>query len=506
MILDFKHGLIVSCQAEETEPLYGSEIMQKMAVAAIQGGAKGIRANTPQDIKAIRQITDLPIIGIFKDRRPDYEAYITITCEEIDEVINAGADIVAIDSIYRSRPEPLEKLYRHCREKYPHIKILADISSVEDVKKILTLKPDYISTTLSGYTAQTCDRSKPDIHLIREITELTDIPVIAEGNYFYPEQVRMAILNGAYAVVVGGAISRPQQTTARFVKHISDLPSSDITAVGVDLGGTWTRSVLTDMYGNILKSYRQETPKNAASVLACIEKCIEKVIDGKTTAIGIASAGRIDFKNGKVLYASDNLPGWTGTEVKKEIEKVFKIRTVVDNDANMAAYMQWFKEKDGCILYITVGTGIGSGIVVNGKVMRGVTGSAGEIGHIVYPLSSNSCTCGKKGCIETVLSGRYLSENLSDINNPINKKDQRILSEYCKTFAWLVDTLKNTIDFDAVYIGGVLPRYGSFMLESIRREFEKINLRNPGDIIKYSTVGEEAGSVGAALCSLFIDE
>ena len=131
----------------------------------------------------------------------------------------------------------------------------------------------------------------------------------------------MAILNGAYAVVVGGAISRPQQTTARFVKHISDLPSSDITAVGVDLGGTWTRSVLTDMYGNILKSYRQETPKNAASVLACIEKCIEKVIDGKTTAIGIASAGRIDFKNGKVLYASDNLPGWTGTEVKNEIEK-----------------------------------------------------------------------------------------------------------------------------------------------------------------------------------------
>ncbi|HQC41786.1 MAG TPA: ROK family protein, partial [Petrotogaceae bacterium] len=232
----------------------------------------------------------------------------------------------------------------------------------------------------------------------------------------------------------------------------------------------------------------------------------EKVIDGKTTAIGIASAGRIDFKNGKVLYASDNLPGWTGTEVKKEIEKVFKIRTVVDNDANMAAYMQWFKEKNGCILYITVGTGIGSGIVVNGKVMRGVTGSAGEIGHIVYPLSSHSCTCGKKGCIETVLSGKYLSENLSDINNPVSEKDQKILSEYCRTFAWLLDTLKNSIDFDVAYIGGVLPRYGSFMLESIRKEFEKINLRNPGDIIKYSTVGEEAGSVGAALCSLFIDE
>lgn len=208
-----KKSLIVSCQALENEPLYGAETMAKMALAAKAGGAKGIRANSPEDIKAIRSVVDLPIIGLWKSKEPNFEVYITPKYKHAEKVLKAGADYVAIDCTDRDRPEKLEEIFKKIRYNFPDKKIVSDISSVSDFEKISNLEPDFISTTMSGYTSYSQNRSRPDLELISELVEITDIPVLAEGNYKNGKEAIKAVKNGAYAVVIGSAITRPQQIT-----------------------------------------------------------------------------------------------------------------------------------------------------------------------------------------------------------------------------------------------------------------------------------------------------
>jgi len=431
-------GLIVSCQAEENEPLHGSEIMTKMAIAAKQGGAIAIRALSPEDVKAIHNEVDLPIIGITKDRKSKFKAFITNRKIDIDNLVKAGASIIAIDSTRRSRPEPLEELFNHIRNHYPKIKIMADISDIDDVKQVLELKPDYISTTLSGYTEYTKDRSKPDIKLIDEIKEITDIPVIAEGNYTYPAQVRIAFLKGVHSVVVGGAITRPQQITKRFYSSIEDLIIDDSNSIGIDIGGTHTRFIKMEKNGEIKFQNKIKTPNNSEKIIETLISEIKKLKDEQTKAIGIATAGRVDNK-GKVVFASDNLPGWTGTPLKKIIKEKFGIKTVVNNDANLAAYAHYKKYNQDSLTLITFGTGLGSGIIEKGEIFNGFKGDAGEIGHIKYPGNNEICSCGKTGCLETILSGKNLYKRLQIENEEIVFKD------YAKKIAWLIDLIKNLL-------------------------------------------------------------
>src|SRR6056297_567399 len=137
----FKNSLIVSCQAEEGEPLHGPQHMQRMALAAVQSGAKGIRANSAVDVKAIKKVVDVPIIGLIKDRNPAYEAFITTTLEQVQALVEAGADLVAIDSTRVSRPVALREFYQSIKEQYPQIDIVADVADIKDAQAIIPLKP-----------------------------------------------------------------------------------------------------------------------------------------------------------------------------------------------------------------------------------------------------------------------------------------------------------------------------------------------------------------------------
>lgn len=498
-MLQFKNSIIVSCQAEENEPLHGSEVMQKMAIAAVEGGASGLRVNTPEDIRAIKQVSDLPIIGLQKDRDDSYEAFITVTEEQVDSLVKAGADIIAIDCTRVSRPISLKKMYAYIRKNHGDIKIVADISDIGDVKEIIGLKPDFISTTLSGYTPYTLGRPKPDFDLIREIKKITDIPIIAEGNYVSPEMIRKALLLGAYSVVVGGAITRPQQITKRFKDRIADLEHRDIQAIGVAIDGTRTRVGITDQYGHLIDFMEKKNRESSDEMITDILEMVSSFFSDEISAIGIATAGRIDEASGEVLYASENLKNWQGLNFKEIIGEKFGVIPSVNNDSNMAAYCQWFFSGLKDIVYITVGTGIGSGIIVNGRLINGITGSGGEIGHLIYPGNDNICTCGKRGCIETVLKESVLLE----IANKSGKEKREAFEDYVNCFAWVLDSLKNTVDFERIYLGGAITKYGEGYLEGIREAFERINLRNSGDIIEFSTVGKNAGVIGAAVYSLF---
>lgn len=218
-----KGGLIVSCQALEDEPLHSSYIMAKMASAAKQGGAVGIRSNSYEDIKAIKNEIDLPVIGLVKRNYSDSQIYITPTLREVDEIVNSGADIVAIDATDRVRPGNInvERFFSDIKEKYPDIILMADISNYDEGVKAGELGFDLISTTLSGYTDYTESEKGPNFELIEALIRDLKTPIIAEGRIWTPEQLEKSMKLGAFAVVIGTAITRPREITKRFVSIIS---------------------------------------------------------------------------------------------------------------------------------------------------------------------------------------------------------------------------------------------------------------------------------------------
>ncbi|NIK75338.1 N-acylglucosamine-6-phosphate 2-epimerase [Paenibacillus castaneae] len=219
IIDSLKGKLIVSCQALEDEPLYDPYIMAKMAFAAKEGGASAIRANSVQQIQAIKKEVDLPIIGIIKRDFPDSDVYITPTLEEITALSESGVDIIAMDFTNRIRPYGVElpNFIQDIKKHYPKQLIMADISTFEEGVMAEKLGADLVSTTLSGYTPYSQQSDDTDLELIRNLKEVLTIPIVAEGRIYNPETAAQAIQLGAHAVVVGGAITRPREITKRFV-------------------------------------------------------------------------------------------------------------------------------------------------------------------------------------------------------------------------------------------------------------------------------------------------
>lgn len=220
------NNLIVSCQALEDEPLHSSFIMSKMALAAQMGGAKGIRANSVEDIHAIKNEVDLPIIGIIKKDYVGTDVYITPTMKEVDALVEEGVDIIAMDATIQLRLNDLslDDFFKAVKEKYPHQLFMADCSTVEEAIHADELGFDFIGTTLVGYTPQSQNLKieNNDFEIIKEIVKHVKHPVIAEGNIDTPEKVKRVLELGCYSVVVGSIITRPQIITKRFVDKIKD--------------------------------------------------------------------------------------------------------------------------------------------------------------------------------------------------------------------------------------------------------------------------------------------
>lgn len=216
--------LIVSCQALPDEPLHGAFLMSRMALAASRGGAAGIRANSVEDIQAIRETVSLPIIALIKRAYPDApEVYITPTLAEVDALAGCGVEVIALDATARPRPggESLERLFAKARAKYPDQLFLADCATVEEGLRAARLGFDLVGTTLAGYTRDTRGRALPDFPLLEALVRACGKPVVAEGGIWTPEQLRRALELGAHTAVVGSAITRPLEITRRFVAALA---------------------------------------------------------------------------------------------------------------------------------------------------------------------------------------------------------------------------------------------------------------------------------------------
>lgn len=214
-----KGALIVSCQARADNPLHGPQYMGAMALAARDGGAAGIRANGPEDVRAVKA-AGLPVIGINKVFSDTYPVYITPDFASAKALVDAGADIIALDCTPRARDgEPPETLVRRIRDELG-AEVFADISTLEEGIAAEKMGATYISTTLSGYTEYTTKTPGPDLDLVRALAARVEAPIVAEGRYNTPELARAAIDAGAYAVVVGTMITNPREITKVFAREV----------------------------------------------------------------------------------------------------------------------------------------------------------------------------------------------------------------------------------------------------------------------------------------------
>jgi glucokinase-like ROK family protein len=476
-------GLIVSCQALPDEPLHGADIMAAMARAAAAGGSVGIRANGPEDIAAIRQAVNLPIIGLWKDDMPGFSVRITPTVEHARKLAAAGADIIAIDATARPHldglplPERIATIHRDTDRP-----VLADIATLEEGLAAQQAGADLVAPTLSGYTEYSPASEEPDFELIQQLAAQLSVPVIAEGRIATPEQAARALALGAFAVVVGGAITRPQQITARFVaglkKHPTPLispapllspkngerrgdesgnlgigggkatPYTQISGIfpfpqmgegargwgrtdvigAVDIGGTKIAVGVVDEDGRVRA--RGECPTDAQRGLADGLKRITEMLrqttaqaGGSLRGIGIGCTGPVNPRLGTIGNV-EFLPGWEGASLAGALSQALGVPAVIENDADAAALGEWAwgtGRGTNTFLLVTVGTGIGVGVIINGKLYRGVDGAHPELGHHVVDPTGPGCFCGAHGCWESMACGPAM-ERWAQANPPQGRR------------------------------------------------------------------------------------
>ena len=218
LIESFRGKLIVSCQAYVGEPLRHPETMAQMARAAELGGASAIRCQGLSDIAAIKGRVEIPVIGIWKEGHEG--VYITPTLRHARACIAAGADVVALDATGRPRPDGLTFEETVAALKGETL-VMADCGSFEDIQRALAAGCDIVSTTLAGYSGDRPKTDGPDLELLRQAVDAADraggVPVICEGRVHTPADAKAALDAGAFAVVVGTAITHPTSITGWFV-------------------------------------------------------------------------------------------------------------------------------------------------------------------------------------------------------------------------------------------------------------------------------------------------
>ena len=225
-ILDsLKNGLIVSCQVQRDDPIYSDEIIVKMAEGAKWAGASGIRSNSPDQIRSIKEKVDLPLIGLWKIWHEDTDVFITPTLDAARKVWEAGAEIIAMDCTDQITHEGTKayELLPIIKREIPDAILFADISNYDEAKRAIDLGADIVGPTLYGYTEATKDIEYPDLRefarMCRDFND--DAFMIMEGHIYTPEDAMKCIFLGAHAIVVGSAITRPHLIAKRFVDLLS---------------------------------------------------------------------------------------------------------------------------------------------------------------------------------------------------------------------------------------------------------------------------------------------
>ena len=528
-----KDVLVVSCQAAPGDPLENVDALRRIALACLRGGAGGLRLNGGDCIAAVRPDTSVPIIGLKKaylDGRlritPDFAAAV--------ELAKAGADIIALDCTDRIWPagEPWQQLVKRIHQEL-HLPVMADIATLEEARAAAAAGADMIGTTLYGYTEQTAHTHGFSWSLLQDVLRETGRPVVAEGHISTPEEARRAITAGAWCVVVGSAITRPGTITASFMRAIQP-PFKSSSAIGVDIGGTWIKAGLVDQEGCVRFPARVPTGARGGreAIVSATADAIDQVLRAarhqglEPIGLGIASAGVIDVHDGKVFAATENLPGWTGFDLRAFAEQRFQLPTCIENDAHAAVLADMhfgFARHLRNFVVITIGTGVGGGIVVDRKLIRGQHGFAGSFGHTTIRQNGRPCTCGRAGCLEAYVSASALAREfrgrsdahvdtealtdadlawkvsqLADAGDPIARQAYFAMAGY---LAEGIASLFNVVDPEAIILAGGLVEGKPWFTEEVEKRVAQMlhfgALRRPR--VQLAASMNEAGVLGAAV-------
>jgi glucokinase len=288
-------------------------------------------------------------------------------------------------------------------------------------------------------------------------------------------------------------------------------------AIGIDIGGTKILAAIVDENGNITKSIKvpSEGKEGRERILGHLYEAIEEVIDPSIEGIGIGTAGQVDPDTGIVVTATPNLKDWSGVPLKRLVEDRFHLPTYVDNDGNVAALGEWWAG-DGkgarCLLCLTIGTGIGSGIVYEGKVFRGAKGLGAELGHMSIKYDGIRCNCGGIGCIEAYASGPALIKKLKERGRDFNSPDEiqreaengdkivlDTISEIGTLLGFAMVSFINIFNPDVILLSGGVSNLGELLIKPIREIVDTYALPGGRDVkIVRATLGDKAGVVGAS--------
>lgn len=222
LLEQIRGGLIVSCQAAQGDAFFGPDYVSRFAMSAVRGGACGIRANTVPDVAAIMAAVEVPVIGLIKRDYEGCSCYITPTMREVEELAAVEVPVIAVDATDRPHPDGQDgaAFLRAIRARFPERLLMADISTFAEGMAAAEAGADLVSTTLSGYTEESPKSDLPDFELLRRLAAQSPVPVIAEGRLWTPEQLRQAMDLGAFAAVVGSAVTRPHEITRHFLQGL----------------------------------------------------------------------------------------------------------------------------------------------------------------------------------------------------------------------------------------------------------------------------------------------
>ncbi len=515
--------LIVSCQATEGEVFHDPQLMARFAAAAVAGGAAAIRANGPADIRAIRGVTRVPLIGIQKVRHHDGLPLITPSFESAKALVEAGADMVALDCTVRGKGSGALERIREIRERLK-VPVLADIAEIAEAIAAAEAGADFVLSTLRGYTEETKYVQDFDPNFIRDLVSATSVPVIAEGRISSPDQARQAVAAGALAVVVGTAITRPSdiaRTLAAAIESEYSRRNKVSHAIGIDLGGTQTKYGVVRSDGTLLFKSTVETPaqSGARAMLDNLKRVAESATrHAKDTgynpvAMGVATAGWVDALNGRVVYATGNLPGWTGARIGEELSAISGLPVAVENDANALAvgekHFGAAKSFEDFVC-LTLGTGLGGGCYVAGALNGGAHSIANQVGHIPIMPDGLPCSCGVQGCLEPYVNAsaliRYAGDSYTSAAQVIEAANageetaRKAVRTLARHLARGCATVVALLDPQALIFGGGLIQNNPLLISVLNDEMAKLvrPWESRGLRVMASELGYYGGVVGAA--------
>lgn len=515
--------LVVSCQAGKGDVFDDPQLMARFAAAGVAGGAAAIRANGPADVRAIRERTGVPIIGIHKLRHHDGKPLITPSFEAAKALVEAGADMVALDCTVRGQESGALDRIREIRKRLS-VPVLADVADLEEALAAVQAGADFVLSTLHGYTEETNHAQDFDPRFIEALVRSCGVPVIAEGRISSPDQARRAVAAGALAVVVGTAITRPSDIARSFAAAIESeyLRRTRVGhTIGIDLGGTHTKYGVVRSDGALLFKSAVETPAKSGpralldNLKRVAETATKQAQDAgcQPVAIGVATAGWVDPNSGRVAYATDNLPGWTGTRIGEELALAAGLPVAVENDANALAvgekHFGAAKSLDDFVC-LTLGTGLGGGCYVGGSLNRGAHYFANQIGHIPFVPDGVLCSCGMRGCLEAYVNASALIHYAGDAYasaaqviaaaNAGEKRADEAVRILGRHLARGCATLVALLDPQALILGGGLTEDNPVLISVLSDELTRLvrPWENRALRVLRSELGYHGGVLGAA--------